>query len=52
VKDILEELSVGIRSGFSYSGARNLKELHQDSTMIQQTGAGSKESATHILSRS
>jgi len=51
VKDILGDLSVGIRSGFSYSGARNLKELHQVSTMIQQTGAGSKESATHILSR-
>ena len=51
VKDILEELSVGIRSGFSYSGARDLKELQQFSSMLQQTGAGSKESATHILSR-
>lgn len=51
VRDIIEELSVGIRSGFSYSGARNLKELQQFSSMLQQTGAGSKESATHILSR-
>ena len=48
-ESVLEELVVGIRSGFSYSGARNLSELQSRSEFLQQTGAGSKESQTHIL---
>jgi IMP dehydrogenase len=48
-ESVLEELVVGIRSGFSYSGARNLLELQSRSEFLQQTGAGSKESQTHIL---
>ena len=48
-ENVLEELVVGIRSGFSYSGARNLLELQSRSEFLQQTGAGSKESQTHIL---
>ena len=28
VKDVLEDLERGIKSGFSYTGARNLRELH------------------------
>jgi IMP dehydrogenase len=47
----LEELVVGIRSGFSYSGAKNIFELQTRSTFLQQTGAGTKESNTHILTR-
>ena len=50
-EDVLEELAIGIRSGFSYSGAKNIFELHTRSTFIQQTGAGTKESNTHILTR-
>ena len=46
---VLEELVVGIRSGFSYSGAKNIFELQTRSTFLQQTGAGTKESNTHIL---
>ena len=46
---ILEELERGIRSGFSYSGARSLKELQTKARFIRQTSSGQAESATHIL---
>ena len=48
---VLEELVVGIKSGLSYSGAKNIFELQTRSTFLQQTGAGTKESNTHILTR-
>ena len=51
VGDILRELERGIRSGFSYSGARNLKELWAAAEFIIQTGAGMTESGTHIQER-
>jgi|TARA_R110000851_G_scaffold183813_1_gene333214 IMP dehydrogenase len=46
---VLKELERGIRSGFSYSGARNLQELWAKSEFVQQTNAGQTESKTHIL---
>jgi len=49
VDDILEELERGIRSGFSYSGARSLKELQTKARFIRQTSSGQTESGTHIL---
>jgi IMP dehydrogenase len=52
VSTVLEELTTGIRSGFSYSGCRNITELQTYSKFIGQTTAGSKESSTHILNRS
>ena len=51
VGDILEDLHRGIRSGFSYSGARTLGELQAKAKFIRQTSAGTHESKTHILSR-
>jgi IMP dehydrogenase len=51
VSDILSDIVGGIRSGFSYSGARNLTELHAKATFVQQTAAGQAESNTHILTR-
>jgi IMP dehydrogenase len=51
VKDVLAELERGIRSGFSYSGARTLEELHAKAQFINQSGAGMHESGTHILTR-
>jgi len=51
VYDVLEELARGIRSGFSYSGARSLTELQKKAKFIRQTGSGQAESATHILKR-
>ena len=51
VASILNNLSGGIRSGFSYSGARNLKELQAKSKFIRQTSAGQLESSTHAMRR-
>jgi IMP dehydrogenase len=49
VNDLLGELERGIRSGFSYSGARSLKELQTKARFIRQTSSGQAESGTHIL---
>jgi IMP dehydrogenase len=49
VGDVLEELERGIRSGFSYSGARSLKDLQAKARFIRQTSSGQFESGTHIL---
>ncbi len=47
--DVLEDLERGIRSGFSYSGARSLSELQAKARFLRQTSSGQTESATHIL---
>ena len=49
VSAVLKNLEVGIRSGFSYSGAENLAELQHKRIFIQQTTASARESSTHIL---
>jgi IMP dehydrogenase len=51
VANVLRELERGIRSGFSYSGARSLTELREKAQFVVQTGAGLRESSTHILAR-
>jgi IMP dehydrogenase len=51
VKSILADLERGIRSGFSYSGARSLKELQEKARFIRQTTSGRIESSPHILGR-
>ena len=51
VSKVLSMLSQNIRSGLSYSGARNLKEFRAKVKMIRQTQAGMGESFTHILSK-
>lgn len=48
VATTLYEIDRGIRSGLSYSGARNIRELQAKSNFIIQTSAGAKESSTHI----
>jgi IMP dehydrogenase len=48
---VVEDLSRGIRSGLSYSGARSISELQATANFIIQTSAGMGESKTHILSR-
>jgi len=48
VVSVLYEIDKGIRSGLSYSGARNIRELQAKSEFIIQTSAGAKESSTHI----
>jgi len=49
VSTSLKDLEKGIRSGFSYSGARNLAELQARCRFLEQTSAGQVESSTHIL---
>ena len=51
VVKILQDLERGIRSGFSYSGARTLTEFQTVAELIKQTPAGMGESRTHILGR-
>lgn len=49
VAGVLERLGAGIRSGMSYVGARNIKELQDNPEFIQITHAGySIESATRV----
>ena len=48
---ILDDLEKGIRSGFSYSGARNLTELRSKAEFVLQTASGLSESRTHINTR-
>ena len=49
VRTILNDLDGGIRSGLSYSGARNLNELRAKAKFIKQSSASQIESSTHIL---
>ena len=51
VRNVLEDLERGIRSGFSYSGARTLEELHLKAKFVKQTTSGLSESHTHISTR-
>ena len=51
VKKILEDLERGIRSGLSYSGARNVAELTSKAKFLRQTSSGLTESRTHIKGR-
>ena len=47
VSDTLDNLEAGIRSGFSYSGARNLTELVNVAEFVVVTGNTLKENHPH-----
>lgn len=47
VKDVIQKISEGLRSGMSYQGAKNLTELKQDPKFVRITNAGWKESGAH-----
>ena len=51
VIDILDDLRGGIKSGLSYTGARNLTELRHKVEWARQTSAGTQESGTHIFNQ-
>jgi len=51
VRKILEDIERGVRSGFSYSGAKNLNELQAKAQFLIQTTSGLSESHTHITTR-
>jgi IMP dehydrogenase len=48
---VLEDIERGIRSGFSYTGARTLEDLQAKAEFMQQTTSGLSESRAHILTR-
>ncbi|MBN1646007.1 IMP dehydrogenase [Candidatus Woesearchaeota archaeon] len=48
-QDVVNSLVGGIRSGMSYAGARNLKELHEKARFVRITDKGLKESHPHDL---
>lgn len=47
VRNIVEDLCAGVRSGYTYSGAKNVKELWKNAQFIQITNAGYRESTAH-----
>lgn len=47
VGDVIHQLLGGLRSGMSYSGARNLSELHANAEFVRMTNAGLHESIAH-----
>jgi len=49
VADMIDQLLGGIRSGFSYSGARNMKELWQKAEFIRISQNGLVESHPHDI---
>lgn len=49
--EIVEQLDNGIRSAFSYSGARTINEYWQKARFVLQSTAALSESKTHILDR-
>jgi len=50
LEPLFMDLVGGIKSGFSYTGGRNISEFQARARFIQQTAAGQRESWTHILS--
>jgi len=51
VIDILSDLEKGIRSGLSYSGVSNIRDLHKKARITLQSNSSIIESETHILLR-
>jgi IMP dehydrogenase len=49
VKNIVEKITANMRSGFSYSGAENLKALWKKARFIRITAMGLKESGPHSV---
>jgi IMP dehydrogenase len=51
VKDTVDQLVGGIRSGLSYSGVHSLRELRVRAEYVTITGNGMAESKPHLLTR-
>ena len=47
--EVLHDLEWGIRSGLSYTGARDLRELRAKASFVMQTSASQTESSPHAL---
>tara|TARA_B100000700_G_scaffold249393_1_gene279647 strand:- start:180 stop:1244 length:1065 start_codon:yes stop_codon:yes gene_type:complete len=51
VELVLSDIAQNIRSGLSYTGARNIGELQLNREFVIQTSASQVESSTHIMNR-
>ncbi|MHA1202471.1 MAG: IMP dehydrogenase [Candidatus Heimdallarchaeaceae archaeon] len=49
--EVLEQLVGGLRSGISYCGSKNIKEMQNNAEFIQITSAGRYESASHDVEK-
>jgi len=47
VAEIVYQLVGGLRSGLSYRGARDIRELQERATFVPISGAGMRESLPH-----
>lgn len=47
VKNVIQDIEGGLRSAFTYVGARNLKEFHQKVNFVQVSSASIKENGAH-----
>lgn len=47
LKDIVDNMAANIRSGLSYSGAKNIEELWKKAKFVRITSQGMRESSTH-----
>lgn len=47
VEDVLNVMDKGIRSGLTYSGAKNINELHQKAQFVRVTQASISENGAH-----
>jgi IMP dehydrogenase len=48
---IIRQLTGGLRSGMSYTGARTIEEMKKFAKFVRMTGAGLKESGFHDISK-
>ena len=51
VAEVINNLTAGIRSGLSYTGARSLEQFRNKAQFIRQSVNSTKESSAHILLR-
>jgi len=51
VSEILHQLVGGLRSGLSYGGAHNIRELQENAEFIEISAAGERESNPHDVDR-
>lgn len=51
IKPLWDDIVGNIKSGFSYTGAYDIKQFHRKARFIRRTSGGIKEADTHILSR-
>lgn len=49
VKEVVELLTAGIRSGFSYCGAKNIEELWEKAKFVKITTGGIRENGAHDI---